>query len=709
MRCELPIGENLLASEPSPYLRQHAANPVAWQPWGDAALEEARRLDRPIFLSIGYATCHWCHVMAHESFEDPDVAALLNRNFVCIKVDREERPDIDAVYMTVCQIMTGHGGWPLTVILTPEETPFFATTYVPRESGHGRIGMLDLLPRIAEVWDTRRADVNRSAAEITEALRRVTSVEPGPAPGLMELEAATHMLVAGFDAEHGGFSSAPKFPSPHTLTFLLRTWDRTGDGALLDKVVRTLDAMRRGGIRDQLGGGFHRYSTDAEWRLPHFEKMLYDQALLGIAYTEAWSATGEKRFADVACSTLDFLLDEMVDGCGGFHSAEDADSEGEEGKFYVWTESEVAAVLSDEEDIRLAIDAFGIEPEGNFQEEGTGRRPGANVLLGAKELPDLVVGHGGSSETIAARLEAIRGRLLGVRRVRVRPERDDKILTDWNGLAIAALARAGAALSEPKYVEAARRCAEFLFDNLLTDDGRLLHRWRAGNKAIPAMADDYASLSWGCVELYGATFDPTWLERTIDTLDILLEDFEVPEGGFFQTAESETGTLIRVIESTDGAMPSANSVAAAVLLQVAQLTGHIEYDAAVSRLLEGLGGRVAAAPTAHTALLQVVDRMVGDSLQVVVVGAPGDPSVQEMLKLVQRRFLPRVALLLKPIGEQDSCRKLARLAPFTETMAAAGGAGTAYICRGHECDRPIIGPAALEEALDRVMVLRDAV
>ncbi|TFG66968.1 MAG: thioredoxin domain-containing protein, partial [Gemmatimonadales bacterium] len=297
------MGENLLADEQSPYLRQHATNPVAWQPWGDDALEQARRLDRPIFLSIGYATCHWCHVMAHESFEDPDVAALLNRDFVCIKVDREERPDIDAVYMTVCQIMTGHGGWPLTVILTPEEAPFFATTYVPRETGRGRVGMLDLLPRIAEVWETRRADVDRSAAEITEALRRVTNVEPGPAPGLAELEAATHMLVAGFDPSHGGFSVAPKFPSPHTLTFLLRTWDRTGDGTLLDKVVMTLDAMRRGGIHDQLGGGFHRYSTDAEWRLPHFEKMLYDQALLSVAYTEAWSATGEKRFADVACST----------------------------------------------------------------------------------------------------------------------------------------------------------------------------------------------------------------------------------------------------------------------------------------------------------------------------------------------------------------------------------------------------------------------
>jgi len=702
------MAENLLANEQSPYLRQHAGNPVAWQPWGDAALEEARRLDRPIFLSIGYSTCHWCHVMAHESFEDAAVAALLNKNFVSIKVDREERPDLDAVYMTVCQLMTGQGGWPLTAILTPEGAPFFATTYVPRESGHGRMGMLDLLPRIAEVWGKQRADVDRSAAEITEALRLVTKVPEGSAPGRNELDEASSTLLAGFDARYGGFSRAPKFPSSHTLTFLLRTWDRTGDGGILDKVVATLDAMRRGGICDQLGGGFHRYSTDAEWRLPHFEKMLYDQALLSIAYTETFTATGEIRFARVARSTLDYLIDEMIDEGGGFHSAEDADSEGEEGKFYVWTESEIASALEDDSAVSLAIDAFGIESEGNFREEATGHRSGTNVLLLAEEPAELVVGHGGSPDSIAVRLEAIRMRLLDVRRNRVRPERDDKILTDWNGLAIAALARGGSVFSEPRYVAVARRCADFISNSVRAEDGRYLHRWRAEDAAIPAMADDYVSMAWGFVELYGATFDPSWLSRAIEALDTLLRDFEAPSGGFFQTVEAESGSLVRILESADGAMPSANSVAAGVLLQVAQLTGRSDYLAAVSRLLSGLGGRVAKTPTAHTALLQVVDRLEGDSLQIVIVGQTGAPDVLEMLKLVRGQFLPRVSVLFKPTEDEGVCGQLTQLAPFTETMAA-DEAGTAYICHGHSCESPIVGPSALKKALAQVTAHRKAV
>ncbi len=568
--------------------------------------------------------------------------------------------------------------------------------------------MLDLLPRIAEVWETQRVEVHRSATEITEALRLVTKVPQGSAPGRNELDVATNTLVAGFDSRYGGFSRAPKFPSSHTLTFLLRTWDRTGDRDILDKVLVTLDAIRRGGICDQLGGGFHRYSTDSEWRLPHFEKMLYDQALLSIAYTEAWTATGENRFARVARSTLDYLIDEMIDEGGGFHSAEDADSEGEEGKFYVWTESEIASALQDDSALGLALDAFGVESEGNFREEATGRRSGTNVLLLAEEPAELVVGHGGSPDSINASLKAIRARLLEVRRDRVRPERDDKILTDWNGLAIAALARGGAVLSDPKYVEAARRCADFISKNLRAADGRYLHRWRAGDAAIPGMADDYANLAWGFVELYGATFDPAWLSRATETLDTLLRDFEAPLGGFFQTVEAETGSLVRVLESADGAMPSANSVAAGVLIHVAQLTGRSDYLAAVSRLLSGLGGRVTEAPTAHTALLQVVDRLEGDSLQIVIVGETDDPAVHEMLELVRGQYLPRVSLMLKPTEDEDVCRQLTRLAPFTEGMAA-GGTATAYICRGHACGSPIVGPKALKKALDQVTAHRTAV
>ena len=696
------MGENLLATEQSPYLRQHADNPVAWQPWGDAAFDRARELDRPVFLSIGYATCHWCHVMAHESFEDQAVADLLNRHFVSVKVDREERPDVDSVYMTVCQMMAGHGGWPLTAILTPDRAPFFVTTYIPRESRQGRIGMLDLLPRLADLWKVRRGDVDRSSEEIVEALRVATRVPPGPAPGSSELDAATRALQAGFDKRFGGFTPPPKFPSPHTLTFLLRSWDRTGDPEVLAMVMRTLDAMRRGGIHDQLAGGFHRYSTDAEWRLPHFEKMLYDQALMALAYTETWMATAEDRFAGAARATLNYVLADLADPAGGFHSAEDADSEGEEGKFYVWTEAEIAAVLTDDAELELAIDAFGVEPEGNFREESTGRRPGTNILVLARDPDELALNHGGSAETIADRLRATRRLLLEARNSRVRPGLDDKVLTDWNGLAIAALARAGAVLPDPTFVEAAQRSADFIQDNLRTPDGSLLHRWRAGEAAIPAMADDFAFLAWGLVELYGATFDPVWLERAGEVVDEMLSGFEAPGGGLFGTSDTGETTLVRVIQSADGAIPSANSVGAAVLIRLSHLTGHARYEAAAHRLLEALGGRVSSAPTAHTALLQAVDVLEGEALQIVVVGDPGDPEAQRMLELVRGRFLPRVSLLLKPVGDEPACRRLAGVAPFTQAMDAVDGTATAYICRGHACDQPVVGASAFEKAMNGV-------
>ncbi len=696
------MGENLLSTEQSPYLRQHADNPVAWQPWGDAAFDRARELDRPVFLSIGYATCHWCHVMAHESFEDEAVADLLNRHFVSVKVDREERPDVDSVYMTVCQMMAGHGGWPLTAILTPDRAPFFVTTYIPRESQRGRIGMLDLLPRLADLWTARRGDVDRSSEEIVEALRVATQVPPGPAPGTPELEAAARALRSGFDSRFGGFTPPPKFPSPHTLTFLLRSWDRTGDPDLLEMVTFTLDAMRRGGINDQLAGGFHRYSTDAEWRLPHFEKMLYDQALMAMAYAETWVATGELRFASAARATLDYVLADLADPAGGFYSAEDADSEGEEGKFYVWTEAEIAAVLTDDAELELAIEAFGVEPEGNFREESTGRRPGTNILVLARDAHELALDHGGTVDTVADRLRTTRRALLEFRNSRVRPELDDKVLTDWNGLAIAALARAGAALPESRFVEAAIKCANFLHDDLRAPDLSLLHRWRSGDAAIPAMADDFAFLAWGLIELYGATFDPVWLDRARGVVDELLAGFEAPGGGLFGTSDAGETTLVRVIQSADGAIPSANSVSAEVLIRLSHLTGNSEYETAAHRLLDVLGGRVSSAPTAHTALLRAVDLLEGEALQIVVVGDPGDPETQQMLSLVQGRFLPRVSLLFKPVRDESVCQRLAQVAPFTQTMNAVDGAATAYICRSHVCDRPITGASAFERAMTGV-------
>ncbi|MGI9039328.1 MAG: thioredoxin domain-containing protein [Gemmatimonadota bacterium] len=692
---------NRLADEQSPYLRQHADNPVAWYAWGDEAFAAARELDRPIFLSIGYATCHWCHVMAHESFEDEAVAALINRAFVPVKVDREERPDVDAVYMTVCQMMNGHGGWPLTLVLTPELRPFFAGTYLPRESRGGRIGMLDLVPRIEALWQERRADVDTSAEQITAALATATAVPPGDAPGAEEIAAAARSLASRFDAQNGGFGGAPKFPSPHNLTFLLRVWERHGDEQALAMVTKTLRAMRRGGIHDQLGGGFHRYSTDAEWRLPHFEKMLYDQALVALACVEAYQATEDPEFADTARRTLDYVVDELTDPAGGFHSAEDADSEGEEGKYYVWTEGELAAVLPDD-DLDLAVDAFGIEGEGNFRDEATGRRSGANVLLGAAGPAELAARHGGDAGEIAGRLERIRKRLLEERAERVRPERDDKVLADWNGLAIAALARAGRVLDEPRYVESGVRAARFVLEHLVTTGGARLHRWRDGDAAIAAMSDDLAFFGLGCLELYGATYDPQWLREAAAAMDDLIERFEAPDGGFFQTAADQEATLVRVRESADGALPSSNSIAADVLLRLARLTGRDEYEGAAHRALEALGGRISASPAAHTAFLQAAQFALGPAAEVVVVGDPGSAAIEPFVAPLRRSFHPRVVTLVRP-PDAAAARELSRVAPFTEPMTPEGAAAvTAYLCRDHACERPRTDARKFLAALESV-------
>jgi len=696
------MSRNRLADERSPYLRQHAGNPVNWYAWGDDAFAAARELDRPIFLSIGYATCHWCHVMAHESFEDDEVAGLLNRGFVSVKLDREERPDVDAVYMTVCQMMTGHGGWPLNVVLTPDLEPFFAGTYFPRESRGGRIGMLDLLPRIEALWSERRGDVRASASSITVALRSALATpESDGTAGEAEVAAAVRTLKARFDPMHGGFGGAPKFPSPHTLGFLLRVWERHGDAATLDMVTATLHGMRRGGIHDQLGGGFHRYSTDAEWRLPHFEKMLYDQALIALAFTEAWQATGDEALGTTARRTLDYVLDELADPAGGFHSAEDADSEGEEGKYYVWTESELAAVLPAEADLELAFEAFGIEPEGNFRDEATGRRSGANVLLAAREPAGLTEHRGEAPGRLEERLEEIRRRLLAVRRRRARPERDDKVLADWNGLMVAALARAGRVFDAPRYVTAAARAADFVHAALRSPDGRPMHRWHDGDAAIPALADDLAFVAWGLLELYEATFEPRWLERALDMLADLIERFEAPDGGFFQTSDDAEVTLVRIQESSDGALPSANSVAALTLLRAARLTGRFELEAAARRTLDALGGRASASPAGHTAFLQAALFADGPTAEVVATGPADGPATRRLLAPLRHGFHPRVVSLLKPSNDEVAGR-LARLAPFTAGLEPVDGMATVFLCRNHACELPRTDATAFARALEQV-------
>ncbi|MBM4035461.1 MAG: thioredoxin domain-containing protein [Planctomycetes bacterium] len=716
MRDNARPQKNRLAKEASPYLLQHATNPVDWHPWGDEAFALARRLDKPVFLSIGYSTCHWCHVMAHESFEDPEVAKLLNEAFVCVKVDREERPDVDGVYMAVCQALTGGGGWPLTIVMTPDKKPFFAGTYFPKEGRFGRPGLLELIPRISETWRTRREHVAKSAERIAEALRRVDrpsgaeeGVRRGAAGhqevGVETLQAAAGQLAERFDPQHGGFGDAPKFPTPHNLAFLLRHWRRSGDQHALAMADRTLDAMRLGGIWDHVGFGFHRYSTDARWLVPHFEKMLYDQALLALAYTEAFQATGKPAHRETARDILAYVLRDMTAPEGGFWSAEDADSEGEEGKFYLWSVPEVAKLVGPE-DAGLAIKLLNLAPEGNFVDQVHGVRTGMNIPHLAAPV---AVEH-------RERFEAIRQRLFAAREKRVRPHKDDKVLTDWNGLMIAALARAAQAFGEPRYAEAAERAAAFALKELRRPDGRLRHCWVAQASrlwptgkmpvppgrasAAPAHADDYAFLTWGLLDLYEATFSVRWLEAALELNRLLLaHHWDDAAGGLFFTADDGEKLLFRQKELYDGAAPSANSVALSNLLRLSRVTGHASLEDRAARLTRAFAADVARMPSAFTQFLCGLDFALGPSHEAVIAGRPGAPDTLAMLAAIRTSFLPNKVLLFRPADE--AAPAIARLAPYTAAQVPLDGKATAYVCQAGACKAPTTDPAEALAALRR--------
>lgn len=514
---------NRLIHEKSPYLLQHAYNPVDWYPWSEEAFEKAKREEKPIFLSIGYSTCHWCHVMERESFEDEEVARVLNRDFVAIKVDREERPDVDHVYMTVCQAMTGQGGWPLTVLMTPEKKPFFAGTYFPKRSKYGRTGLLEILERVADAWKRKRTDLLQAGNRVTEAIRG--NMDPAVRGELSEemLTGAYEQLSDQFDERYGGFGQSPKFPRPHDFLFLLRHWKRTGEERALQMVEKTLEAMRRGGIYDHVGFGFSRYSVDDRWHTPHFEKMLYDNALLAVAYLEAYQVTGKEAYARVAREIFTYVLRDMTSPEGGFYSAEDADSEGEEGKFYLWTPEEIREVLGAGMG-RLFCECYGVTDAGNFE--------GKNILhqIGIS-LSAVAVRHGMGMDELEQKLEEARRKLFQAREQRVRPHRDDKILTSWNALMIVALSRGARVLGERRYADAAEGAARFILKTLRRGDGRLLARYRDGEAAIPAFLDDYAFLAWGLIELYEATLRVEYLRRAADLAREMLDLFGDDRGG----------------------------------------------------------------------------------------------------------------------------------------------------------------------------------
>jgi uncharacterized protein YyaL (SSP411 family) len=686
---------NRLIREKSPYLLQHAHNPVDWYPWGDEAFRKAKDEDKPILLSIGYSTCHWCHVMEEESFSDPLVAEMMNMTFVSIKVDREERPDIDSVYMTAAQLMSGRGGWPLTILMTPEKKPFFAATYIPKEDRFDRTGLLSLIPSVARAWRERRDAIDGSAEQIAVAIQNAVTPAGGKTLDHDALANGYNSLAARFDAQRGGFLPAPKFPRAHQYLFLLRYWKRTGDATALEIVERTLQMMPRGGIYDHLGFGFHRYSTDPNWLVPHFEKMLYDQALLALAYVETYQATGKPEYRRIAEEIFTYVLRDMRDPRGGFYSAEDADSEGKEGKFYVWTEEEIRAILGADADLFAA--AYGIQKDGNYKDpvgEPTGR---ANIIHLVRTAEQLAAERDLPADTVRQQLERARQKLFAAREKRIHPLKDDKVLTDWNGLMIAALAAAAQAFDAPQYEAAAREAADFILRTLRTKDGRLLHRYRAGDAAIAGHLDDYAFTIWGLLNLYETSFDLRYLEAAIDlerqSVALFWDD---QAGGFFLTAKDAETLLARPKEIYDGATPSGNSVQFLNLLRIARITADTELESRADKLVRAVSGDVLRSPASSPHLLSGAAFALGPSFEVVLAAAnPASEDTQAMRRALYSRFVPNKVVVFRPAGEEEP--RIARIAPYTKPQRAIRGKATAYVCTNYNCKLPTTDPIVMLE------------
>jgi len=690
---------NRLANEKSPYLLQHATNPVDWYPWGAEAFEKARKEDKPIFLSIGYSTCHWCHVMAHESFEDPDVAKLMNETFVSIKVDREERPEIDNLYMTVCQMITGSGGWPLTIMMDADKKPFTAGTYFPKESRFGRIGMMDLIPRIKDYWENQRETLLSSANEVIEQLQKTTRTS-GDELTQDYLEEAFKEANLMFDEKYGGFQGAPKFPTPHKLLFLLRYWYRTQNAKALEIVEATLTAMRFGGIYDHIGFGFHRYSTDSMWLLPHFEKMLYDQALTAIAYTETYLATKNELYKNVADEIFTYVLRDMVSEKGGFYSAEDADSEGEEGLFYTWPISEIEDILGKDRTEQF-ITIYNLEQQGNFVDQATQEKTGKSIPYLKKSLKELALEHDISEEKLREKLEIDRQKLFQFRNNRIHPHKDDKILTDWNGLMIAALAFAGRAFGNAEYIQAAENAAKFILDSLTTKSGRLLHRFRDGEAAIQGMIDDYSFLIWGLLELYQTTFTVSYLKQAITFNNILIEHFwDDQDGGFYFTANDAEELLVRKKEIYDGAVPSGNSVAMLNLIRISRMTANIELEEKAAKINKAFSFSIEQSLLAHSLFLSTLEYIFGTAFEVVIVGQSDDKNTDLMLDTLNREFIPNKVLLFLPTNSDSP--EILEATEFVRFKTTVDEKTTAHVCINRFCKFPTNDISKMLELLNIV-------
>jgi uncharacterized protein len=661
---------NRLIGETSPYLLQHAHNPVDWYPWGPQALERARAEDKPILLSVGYAACHWCHVMAHESFEDPETAAQMNRDFVCVKVDREERPDLDGIYMDAVQAMTGQGGWPMTVFLTPEGGPFYAGTYYPKVDRPGMPSFRRVLAAVADAWAQRRDDVRRQGDQVVQVLAAQAGALGGEGDGQLTedtLRQAFDGLRGAFDATWGGFGAAPKFPQPMTLEFLLRCSRRGYDGAL-DMVRLTLDRMAAGGIFDQVGGGFHRYSTDGRWLVPHFEKMLYDNAQLVRLYAHAWQLTGDDRYQRTAIRTADYLLRELRSPGGGFFSSQDADSEGVEGKFFVWSFDELAAIAGEP-----VARYLGATPEGNWE--------GTNVLWTPR--PD---------EAMEAELAATVPKLFEAREARVHPATDDKVLAAWNGLAVTALAEAARTFGEPRYLDAALSAAAFVLEHLTDDNDRLLRSWREGRQGGPGYLDDYACVADACLTLYETTFDLRWLRQARRLAAAILELFADPDGdGFYQTGRDAEQLVVRPRELFDNAVPAGSSVAADVLQRLGRLTATPDWEQAGQNALRPVLGVLARAPSGFGHALGAADFALSRVREVAIVGRPDAEDTKALLGRVWSTYQPNRVLASAAPDDRAAPAEV----PLLADRPAVDGRATAYVCEHFVCQLPVTDPEAL--------------
>jgi uncharacterized protein len=689
---------NRLSRETSPYLLQHQNNPVDWNPWGPEALGRSKTEEKPIFLSIGYSACHWCHVMEHESFEDQSIADYLNQHFVCIKVDREERPDLDQVYMNAVQLMTGRGGWPMSVFLTPDLQPFFGGTYWPPSARGGMPGFDQVLRAVADAWQNRREMAIAQAAEMTEHLRGESGerkAESREKLSLSLLKSAEQKLQRAFDWTHGGFGAAPKFPHSMDLQVLLRTWQRqrpesSAKETALNMVTLTLDKMAQGGIYDHLAGGFARYSVDERWLVPHFEKMLYDNGLLMAAYLEAYTATGAARFARVASETADYILRYMTDPEGPFHSTEDADSEGEEGKFYVWTPPEIKAVLGQERgDIFCYV--YDVSPQGNFEH-------GQSILNLPKAMSQCAALRGWELTKLEADLATMRQELLAVRDRRVRPGKDDKILVSWNALMIDALAKAGVILSRPDYLLAAEKAARFILTKMSRPDGRLWHTYRHGEAKLDAYLDDYGYFVNALVTLYESSFDEKWIDEAVRLSDIVLAWFADQErGGFYFTADDHEQLIARNKDLHDSSVPSGNAMVATALLRLGKLCGRNDYlSAAEGALLAGLGV-MEHSPTAAGQLLIALDFYLGPVPEIVIVG-PDNAETRAALADLQQRFVPRHVIGRGKPGQQHS----GNLSLLFAGRTSDGETSSVYICENFACQKPVSGEAAIRQSWDQL-------